>query len=97
MMAATIDHTELQARLLRAAAADPQCLRISEWVVQAIRPASGGRRTDVMLVGFCGEHYRDGDLVDVLGEMGYREGVAVAWEGLGALLDGMRQSGLLAS
>ena len=96
-MMATMDHVELQARLLRCAADEPQCERMSAWVIQAIRPASGGRRTDVLLVGFCGEHYRRGDLPDVLAEMGYREGGAVAWEGLGALLDVMRESGLLAS
>lgn len=89
------DHVELQSRLLQCAGAEPPCEHVSHWVVQAIRPARAGRRTDALLFGLCDAHrYLARDLAIV---MGFEEGICVEWRALGDLLREMDEAGLLAS
>lgn len=86
------DHVELQSRLLQCAGGDG-CERVSAVVVQAIRPAESGRRTDVTVFGLCAFHAPKAPAI--VTALGYREGVVVEWEGVGSLLDEMRRAGLL--
>lgn len=88
------DHVELQSRLLQCAGGgSATCERVSGVVVQAIRPADSGRRTDVTLFGLCTFHApKAGAIVTALG---YQEGVVVEWSALGELLTEMERAGLL--
>lgn len=89
------DHVELQSRLLQCAGGDPPCERVSSWVVQAIRPAELGRRTDAVLFGLCSEHRHLGRAIAIA--LGFQDGVVVEWAALGDLLREMDAAGLLAS
>ena len=89
MRRAQRDHVELQSSLMQCAFCD----RMSEYVHQVLRPASYGRRTDVVLYGTCAAH-REVHPIELVAD-GYREGAVVPWEGLGDLLRLLEESGLL--
>jgi hypothetical protein len=90
------DHVELQRRLLQCAGAmePPPCQEISSWVVQAIRPAAGGTRTDAILFGICETHKPT--WMYVVGALGYREGFVIEWSALGEVVADMKRVGWIA-
>lgn len=90
------DHVELQSRLLTCVGVDvdPECERLSAYVVQAMRPSWGGDRTEVYVFGVCRSCH--GMWRELVHASGGHEGVCVPWSGLGTLLAEMREVGWVA-
>lgn len=90
----TADHVELQHQLLQCAGGRTKaCEHVSSWIVQAIRPATHGKRTDAVLFGLCSWH-KD-TWREVVALLEYREGFITEWEALGMVLTEMRDQGWL--
>jgi len=97
------DHAELQAQLLRCVwneffdgdpyGRTPACEKVSSYVVRAVRPSHGGKRTDMGLFGVCSDHkYEWAALMEALD---YSQGMLVEWSAVGELFRDLETMGYL--
>lgn len=75
-----LDRIEFQQRINQCVLCDA----LSRWFVMAIRPASGGRRTDMQLFGVCDQHKDEAPLVAA--ENGFESITVVEYAGLPVLI-----------
>jgi hypothetical protein len=83
------EHVELQAHLLQCGFCDS----VSSLLVRGIRPAGGGRRTDLIVFGVCS----DDSLVaqDWCAENGYLDAFCVEWAALPEVLADIEAMGFV--
>jgi len=89
------DDLELRAQLLQCVVdVDGRpCESVSGWVVRAIRPAQGGKRTDLALFGICDAHH--GAWESIMLDAGYVSGLCATWEATGIIWDDLEAQGYL--